>query len=93
MTKAYIVDCRTGCTCCARENHKRGPYSSREVAERKVEAFRSIPLLASQYAPRGVYDVGEYDAEALADGRLIVGERVFRGWADETDDEISGTWL
>ena len=90
---AYIIDCRTGCSCCSSDNHKRGPYTSSSIAEEKVASFRAIPLLASQYARSGVYDIEECEAEVLPDGRLIINERVFAGWADATlDDEISTHW-
>jgi len=93
LAKAYIIECRTGCSCCSSDNHKRGPYTSRSVAEEKVASFRAIPLLASQYARSGIYDIEECEAEVLPDGRLIINERLFAGWADTTlDDEISTSW-
>lgn len=81
---AYFVDCSTGCSCCRGENHERGPFSSREVADARVEQYRALPLLASQYAPRGNYSVYCREAEVLPDGRLIVDSRVYAGMRDDT---------
>lgn len=86
---AFIIRCRTGCTCCSHENHETGPYSSREIAEERVARFTKERRLASQYARNGVYEIEEYEAEVLPDGRIIVGSYVFNGWADnESDDPI-----
>jgi hypothetical protein len=86
--KAFFINCRTGCSCCSSDNHWRGPYTSRAIADEKATTFEAIPLVASQYARRGRYEISEYDAEALPNGRLIVNDRVFHGWADTGDDEI-----
>lgn len=80
--KAYIVQCSTGCSCCSYENHACGPYSSREEAEKACDDFRRNKRLSSQYAPQGRYDIEEYEAEQLPDGRLIIGNIVFRGFTE-----------
>ena len=95
--KAYIIYCSTGCTCCSYENHYRGPFSSREKAEEARKSYRELPLLASQYARKGNYDISEYEAEAeqLPDGRIIVEDRVFPGFIDqplEDADEDKFRW-
>ena len=91
--KAYVIECRTGCSCCSGDNHYRGPYSSKEVADRKAQSFHDARLLASQYAPNGRYHVTEHEAEQLPDGRVIVGRTVFNGFADNADDDyISQDW-
>jgi hypothetical protein len=82
IVKVFIVRCSTGCSCCSNENHKRGPFSTQAVAEGKVVEYRAIPVLASQYAERGVYHIESFDAEQLPDGRLIVEDSVFKGFAD-----------
>lgn len=85
--KGYTIYCSTGCSCCAYENHRRGPFSSREIAEKAVAAYREIPLLASQYSRTGNYEISEHEAETLPDGRVIVGNVVFPSWRD---DDIAG---
>lgn len=92
MTKAYVVYCSTGCTCCSSDNHYRGPFSSREVAERKCQEYHESKTLASQYARNGRYSIEEHDAEILPDGRVIVDDTVFEGWADEGYDYIESKW-
>jgi hypothetical protein len=94
MVKAFIIECRTGCSCCAYENHYRGPYSSREVADAVAKRFYDNKLLASQYARNGVYDVQEYDAEILPDGRIIIDNTVFANFMDDgiEDDYIASNW-
>lgn len=90
--KAYVIECRTGCSCCASENHYRGPYSSREVAEKRAAYFHETRLLASQYARNGVYHINEVDVEVLPDGRIIVNNTVFAGFKDDGDDYIEINW-
>lgn len=87
-TKAYMVYCSTGCSCCSYDNHWRGPYTARSIAEEKVVSFQAIPLVASQYARRGNYHIKEHNAEVLPDGRIIIEDRLFPGWADTGDDEV-----
>lgn len=87
VTKGYIVECSTGCTCCSNENHLRGPFSSREVAEAACVQYHNMAILASQYARNGNYYVREYDAESLPDGRIIVGSIVFPQWKDDSIGE------
>lgn len=79
----YFVDCSTGCSCCQGEDHERGPFSSREIAEERIARYRSLPLLASQYAKRGSYRICEREAEVLPDGRLIVDHHVYQKIVDE----------
>lgn len=73
----YFVDCSTGCSCCQGEDHERGPFSSRAIAEARAKQYRAAPLLTSQYAPRGMYLVCERKAEVLPDERLVVDGRVY----------------
>lgn len=80
----YFVDCSTGCSCCRGEDHERGPFSSRAIAEARVEQYQSAPLLGSQYALRGSYQIYERKAEVLPDERLVVDGRVYAGVVDET---------
>ena len=83
ILKTYIIYCSTGCSCCNEENHYRGPFSSREKAEEARKSYRELPLLASQYARKGNYDISEYEAEQLPDGRIIVEDKVFPGFIDQ----------
>lgn len=79
--KIFLIDCRTGCSCCSDENHWRGPYRTKEDAERRVKSFLAIDSkfwpLASQYADHGRYSIREFEAEELPDGRIIMVDRVF----------------
>jgi hypothetical protein len=84
----FLIECRTGCTCCSDENHYRGPFSTREIAENAVKAYEDIRLLASQYAERGRYSIEEASLELLPDGRMIIGgDRV---WKEGFQDECLG---
>ncbi len=90
MTEAtcFLIYCRTGCTCCSYENHYRGPFSTREIAEKAAAAYADMRLLSSQYAERGKYDIEERSLEILPDGRMIIGgDRV---WSDGFQDECLG---
>lgn len=74
----FVIYCATGCTCCNDENHYRGPYKTREDAQRRIDFFLSPKSdfwpLASQYAKRGRYNIEERNYELLPDGRLIIEE-------------------
>jgi len=87
QTKLFLVECRTGCSCCSSENHLRGPYSSLEVAEARKKNFQETSLLSSQYAPNGVYHIKEYQGELLPDGRIISGSRVYESFKDNGGDD------
>lgn len=89
-TKVFIVECSTGCSCCRNENHYRGPYSSREIAEGRVETFREIPLLSSQYSKTGNYHIHEQTGELLPDGRIISDDKVYTGFKDDGVDDRLG---
>lgn len=84
----FLIYCRTGCTCCSDENHYRGPFSSRPAAERAVQAYEKMSLLASQYAPNGRYDIEEATLEWLPDGRMIINED--RVWSGGFQDDCLG---
>jgi len=85
---AFLIDCSTGCTCCADENHIRGPFKLREDAEAKVADYQKRRLLSSQFSETGNYWIREVEAEVLPDGRLIIDNRVCAGFADDTGEEI-----
>ena len=78
--KAYLIDCHTGCTCCSNENHYRGPYETKEIAQKRIDFFYhgAWAPLASQYAKRGCYYIEEVDYEVLQDGRVILDDRVYK---------------
>lgn len=92
QTKAYVIYCSTGCSCCSSDNHYRGPFSSIEVAEERRKQYYKSKVLASQYARNGRYEIEEYDAEILPDGRIIVDDTVFEAWADDGWDVIESKW-
>lgn len=76
----WLIECRTGCSCCSYENHYRGAYRSKEDAERRVASFLAEDSkywpLASQYARRGRYVLEMKVAEPISGGRFIVDDRV-----------------
>lgn len=83
MDKIYLIYCSTGCSCCCDENHYRGPYKSKEDAEKRISYFYSKDSkfwpLASQYARCGRYSIEEHSYEKLPDGRVIINEeRVYK---------------
>lgn len=76
MEKMYLIYAGTGCTCCNDDNHYRGPYKTKEDAERRISYYyhkdsKYWPL-ASQFASRGHYSVKEIEIERLPDGRYIL---------------------
>ncbi len=86
--KGYIVYCSTGCSCCAHENHYRGPFRTRQIADQRAETYREVSLLASQYAKNGRYSIQEVEIEILPDGRVIVsGTHVSPGFAEDGGDD------
>jgi hypothetical protein len=80
MEKVYLIECRTGCSCCSSENHYRGPFRTKEDAERRIAYFKSPDSafwpLASQYSRRGNYRVEEHDMEKTQSGRVVIGDHV-----------------
>jgi hypothetical protein len=76
----YAIQCRTGCTCCAYENHIRGLYLTKEEAVARMDRFRrgvDNPL-SSQYARFGSYSLEECSVEEISGDRVIVGgQKVF----------------
>lgn len=69
----------------------RGPWRTLEAAQAQAESYARWPLLSSQYAPRGCYQIILVEAEALPDGRMILANRLiapgFIG-ENETFDEV-----
>ena len=88
---AYMIHCTTGCTCRNCANHYCGPFSSSEVARAVKIKFHEEKRVSSQYAPNGNYTISSWIAEVLPDGRIIVCQRVFKGWADENPGEALET--
>ena len=75
----WLIECRTGCTCCQYENHMRGPYRSPDDASRRMTHFLTVGNycpLASQFAPRGRYAVQSKDVEPISNGRFIIDDIV-----------------
>lgn len=84
-TKIFIIYCSTGCSCCSGDNHYRGPYKTREEAEKAAAGFRERSLLSSQFSATGNYSIEDRDAEILPDGRLIIdNDRICAGFASDT---------
>lgn len=77
----YLIECRSGCSCCSDQNHYRGPYKTKEEAEKRIEYFscenaHNNPV-ASQYARKGRYYISKYEAEEIGGNRVIVSDKVF----------------
>lgn len=76
MNKAYAIECRTGCSCCSGDNHYRGPYKTKEDAERRIKFFKTPDSgycpVASQFARRGSYCVEEITIEDIGGNRSIL---------------------
>lgn len=75
-SKAWLIRCNTGCSCCSNENHSRGPFQTEEDAKKRVAYYRSENSkfwpVASQYSRRGNYKLQEINVETLPDGRRII---------------------
>jgi len=85
--EAYFLYCSTGCTCCAEDNHYRGPYRTAEEAGRRKAYFYAHPILASQYTSTGHYSIsGPSKAEILPDGRLIIDSTVYEQFFTVKED-------
>lgn len=88
----YIISCSTGCSCCCYDNHRRGLYKTKEDAERRIKYYNSKGSkfwpVASQYASRGRYSIGEYTAEILPDNRYILDGEVFATDISSTDGKF-----
>ena len=82
--KIFRIEARTGCSCCSDENHYRGPYKTREDAERRVKFYleeegdKKYWPIGSQYARRGRYTIEEHLAEILPGNRWIIEDRVYK---------------
>lgn len=77
--RIWLIECRTGCTCCQYENHMRGPYRNSEDASRRMNHYLTAGKyhpLASQFAPRGRYAVQSKDVELISNGRFIIDDTV-----------------
>ena len=81
--QVFIVECRTGCSCCSDENHYVGPFFSRAAIESWIANAKTIPYIASQYSKQGVYHIDEITAECLPDGLLLIRDRVFGPFDDD----------
>jgi len=90
--KIFLVEAKTGCSCCSDDNHYRGPYKSEEEAKRRIEYYKSPDSkywpLASQYSKRGNYSVHEIEAEEISNSRIIIEDRVhaFNGFIEVNPD-------
>lgn len=74
--KVYLIECRTGCSCCASDNHFRGPYRTKEEAQARIDRFKrgvNNPV-ASQYSKTGNYSIDEFSYEEISGDRMIIGE-------------------
>lgn len=75
MNQIFLISAQTGCTCCSDQNHLRGPYRTREDAQRRIDYYLNPQSkfwpLASQFCARGRYSIREVNVETLCDGRFI----------------------
>lgn len=82
--EVWVIECRTGCTCCSDENFTQGPYLTEDQAvevKQRYEQGKGNPL-ASQYAKYGRYAIEKWEIEVLPDGRWIYGGNIFRNTFD-----------
>jgi hypothetical protein len=90
-TTIFFIECRTGCSCCANENHYRGPFSTLEIAKERVETYHRFRILASQYASTGNYKIEEAKAHITSEGIIICSDGTwyacFRDNVTIDDDE------
>jgi len=85
--KIYLINARTGCSCCASENFTQGPYTDEAEVKEIVANWRKgigNPL-ASQYSRYGNYSIEEHDAEVISGGRFIIGDDV---WGPEIEQKM-----
>ena len=92
--EAFLIRCSTGCSCCRNENELRGPWRTQQSAQTQAVAYERWPLLSSQYAPRGRYQIKRIEAEQLPDGRLILDNKLIAaGFVDSEDLYVDETLL
>lgn len=75
----FIIDAKTGCTCCRSENFVDGVYDTLDEAKAAKALHLEKKSLSSQYAERGIYGIRAITYDELADGRVIIGESVLDG--------------
>lgn len=78
MEDVFFIEAETGCTCCCSEDHTRGPFKTKEEADRRIAYYLNpespYAPLASQYAPQGRYRVRVATVEDISGDRVIVDE-------------------
>lgn len=77
----WTIYCATGCSCCHSDNHYRGPYRTKEDAERRIAYYHAPDSkfwpVSSQFARRGWYTIEQAELEPISGNRFILnGERV-----------------
>lgn len=86
--KIILVFGSTGCSCCRCENFVEGVYMDPQAAQSSIDSHRQRRTVASQYSATGIYEMREVEAEALPNGRFIVGNRVIDESCYETGEGI-----
>lgn len=74
-TLVFFLGCHPGCACCPEKIHIRGPYATKEEAERREKFFLSpetIPAASSSAFPQGRYRVFSTVAVNANDGTVIL---------------------
>ena len=93
--RAFLIYAGTGCSCCNDQNHYRGPYRTKDDAERRMTYYLAPDSkywpLASQFAKRGCYCVEEIEVEQLPDGRVIICRDKVRDYFDFVTVNEDGT--
>ncbi len=78
MKQIFVIECRTGCSCCSNENHFRGPYETNEDATKRINFYKTSTgdkqfwPVCSQFSRRGSYNIHTVSVEELPDGRVIL---------------------
>jgi len=74
---AYFILCRTGCTCCSRDNFLIGPFDQASALLRLAYLEDGHGIISSQYSKNGHYNIRLREIEVLPDGRGIIEDRVW----------------
>lgn len=83
-TTIWLIEARTGCSCCSFENFYSGPFLTEEDAKEQIAFYSSTKRLASQFSKTGVYRLEKHEAEQISGGRFIVDDRV---WGPEIEEK------
>ena len=76
--KVYLIELKTGCSCCRDENYKEGFFPDLISAVKRVKYHLKNKTLSSQYAKRGKYDIRTVELEDLGNGMFAYDDLLVR---------------